>query len=374
MRLRLPRRPVIVLATAALLSAALSAQPARIVSDRDPSVLARLTEDARVGLGVPGLGAAVASGESVVWAQGFGHADLEQNVPVRPDTVFRIASISKPITATAVMQLVERGLVSIEDPIQRYVPAFPRKPQGEIRLKHLLSHTSGIRHYRGSEFGLNDYYPTLERAIAVFKDDALEFAPGDRYLYSTYGYNLLAGVVEAVSGRPFDDYLRANIFAPAGMHATLLERPQEIVRHRARQYVRGNSPFTWLNAPYVDLSVKWAGGGIISTTSDLLRFDLALNSGRLLRLDTQERMYTSARLNSGAITGYGLGWMVSQEGGRLKVAHSGGAMGGTTYLLREPKARVASVVLVNLDNVPRLRELADQLMTLAPRPAASPTR
>lgn len=374
MRLWLPRRPAIVLATAVLLSAAVSAQPAKSASDRDPAVLARLTDDARVALGVPGLSVAVASGDMVVWAQGFGSADLEQNVPVQAETVFRIASISKPITATAVMQLVERGLVSIEDPIQRYVPGFPRKPQGEIRLRHLLTHTSGIRHYRGDEFGLNDYYPTLERAMAVFKDDPLEFAPGDRYLYSTYGYNLLAGVVEAVSGRSFDDYLRANIFAPAGMTSTFLERPQELVRHRARQYVRGPSPFTWLNAPYVDLSVKWAGGGIISTASDLLKFDLALNAGRLLRPDTQDRMYTSARLNSGAITGYGLGWMVSQDGGRLTVAHSGGAMGGATYLLRDPKAHQASVVLANLDNVPRLRELADQLIALAPRTPAGATR
>jgi serine beta-lactamase-like protein LACTB, mitochondrial len=374
MRLWLPRRPAIVLATAVLLSAALSAQPAKSVSDRDPSVLARLSDDARVGLGVPGLSAAVAAGETVVWAQGFGHADLEQGVPVRAETVFRIASISKPITATAIMQLVERGLVSIDDPIQRYVPTFPRKPQGEIRLRHLLTHTSGIRHYRGDEFNLNDYYPTLERAMAVFKDDPLEFAPGERYLYSTYGYNLLAGVVEAAAGTSFDDYLRAHIFTPAGMTSTFLERPQEIVRYRARHYVRGPSPFTWLNAPYVDLSVKWAGGGIISTASDLLRFDLALNAGRLLRQDTQDRMYVPARLNSGALTGYGLGWMVSHEGGRLKVAHSGGATGGTTHLLRDPKARVASVVLANLDNVPRLRELADQLMALAPRPSAGGTR
>ena len=374
MRLWLPRRPAIVLVTAVLLSAALSAQSARVVSDRDPFVLARLTDDARFGLGVPGLSAAVSVGDAVVWAQGFGHADLEQNVPVRPDTVFRIASISKPITATAVMQLVERGLVSLDDPIQKYVPSFPRKPQGEIRLRHLLTHTSGIRHYRGDEFSSHDFYPTLERAVAVFRDDPLEFAPGEKYLYSTYGYNLLAGVVEAVSGHSFDDYLRVNIFAPAGMTSTVLERPQEIVRYRSRQYLRGASPMTWLNAPYVDLSVKWAGGGILSNASDLLRFDMALNSGRLLRQDTQDRMYTSGRLNSGAMTGYGLGWMVSQDGGRLRVAHSGGAMGGTTYLLREPKARTACVLLANLDDVPRLAELADQLMTLAPRPASLTTR
>lgn len=374
MRLRLPRRSASVLAVAVLLSAGVSAQPAKSVSDRDPSVLARLTDDARAGLGVPGLSAAVGSGDALVWAQGFGQADLEQGVPVRADTVFRIASISKPITATAVMQLVERGLVSLEDPIQRFVPSFPRKPQGEIRIRHLLTHTSGIRHYKGDEFGLNDFYPTLDKAFAVFRDDPLEFAPGEKYLYSTYGYNLLAGVVEAVSGRSFEDYLKVNVFAPAAMTTTYLEHPQEIVRYRSRQYVRGPSPLMWLNAPYADLSVKWAGGGIISTASDLLRFDMALNAGTLLRAETQERMYTSARLNSGAATGYGLGWMIIHDGARLKVAHSGGAMGGTTYLLREPKARVASVVLANLDNVPRLSELAEQLLTLAPKSPAVPTR
>jgi serine beta-lactamase-like protein LACTB len=264
--------------------------------------------------------------------------------------------------------------VSLDDPIQRFVPSFPRKPQGEVLVRHLLTHTSGIRHYRGSEFGLAEYFPSLQRAIAVFRDDPLEFAPGERYLYSTYGFNLLAGVVEAASGRPFGDYLRVNIFAPAGMTATFLERPHEIVQYRARHYLRGPSPMTWLNAPYVDLSVKWAGGGIISSATDLLRFDLALNGGRLLRPDTQDRMYTSGRLTSGAFTGYGLGWMVSLQGGRLVVAHSGGAMGGTTYLIREPKARAACVLLANLDNVPRLRELADQLMTLAPRPVPYSTR
>ena len=124
MRLRLPRRPVIVLATALLLSAALSAQPAKPATDRDSAVLARLTDDARVGHGVPGLSAAVSVGEAVAWAQGF----------------------------TAVMQLVERGLASLEDPIQRYVPAFPRQPQGEVRV-----------HYRGNEFGLRDYFPTLDQ-------------------------------------------------------------------------------------------------------------------------------------------------------------------------------------------------------------------
>lgn len=359
------------------LSAVVSAQPAataRAVSDREPAVLSRLADDWRVGVNVPGLSAAVVQGDQVVWAQGFGIADIEQNVMVRPESVFRIASISKPITAVAVMQLVERGLVSLEDPIQKYVPSYPRKPQGEIRIRHLLTHTSGIRHYRGNEFSLAESFPSLDRAIAIFRNDPLESAPGERYLYSTYGYNLLQGVIEQVTSRSFDEYLRSAIFGPAGMTTTYLERPQEIVRHRVRQYVRGTTPFSWLNAPYVDLSAKWAGGGLIATAGDIARFDIALNQGKLLRADTLERMYTSARLTNGNQTGYGLGWMVNQQGPRLFVAHSGGAMGGTTYLLREPKARTAAVIFANLDNVPRLRELAEQLMTLAPRSLPVSTR
>lgn len=377
MHLRL-LRPLVSLSLAGFaLSADVSAQPGvatRVVSDREPAVLARLADDWRVSVNVPGLVAAVAVGDQVVWTQGFGAADVEQQVPARPESVLRIASISKPITAVAVMQLVERGLVSIEDPIQKYVPSFPRKPQGEIRLRHLLTHTSGIRHYRGSEFSLAESFPTFDRAIAIFRNDPLEFAPGERYLYSTYGYNLLQGVIESVTGRSFDEYLRVYVFAPAGMASTYLERPQEIVRYRARQYVRGPSPLSWMNAPYVDLSVKWAGGGLIATAADIARFDIALNQGRLLRPDTLERMYTPGRLNNGVLLGYGLGWMVSQQGSSQIVAHSGGAMGGTTYFLREPKARVASVVLANLDNVPRLRDLAEQLLALAPRPLPVSTR
>lgn len=356
------------------LSIGVSAQSARPTSDQEPWVLARLAEDARVGMGVPGLSIAVVSGDTVTWAQGFGFADVEQNVPVRPETVFRLASISKPVTATAVMQLVERGLVNLDDPIQRYVPTFPRKALGEVRVRHLLTHTSGVRHYRGSEFGLGTPFSTLDRALSVFRDDPLVFAPGERFLYSTYGYNLLAGVIESVTGRSFEEYLRVNIFAPAGMTSTFLEHPQELVRSRARQYVRGLNPLSWLNAPYVDLSVKWAGGGLIATATDVARFDIALNQGKLLKPETVERMYLSGRLNNGNATGYGLGWMVSQEQGRLLVAHSGGAMGGTTYLLREPRARVAAVVLANLDNVDGLRELASQMMTLAPRSAPASTR
>lgn len=339
------------------------------------AALASAVDRARDRTGAPGLSAAVVRDGRVVWAGASGLADLEQDVPARPETVYRIASISKPIAATAVMQLVERGVVSLDDPIQRYVPAFPRKPQGEVRLHHLLSHTSGIRHYRGREMESRERYGDVASAVRIFGNDPLQSAPGTTYLYSTYGYNLLAGVVERASGLPYEQYLRERIFQPAGMTATALEHPDALVRFRARQYSRTGRDGPLRNAPYVDLSNKWAGGGVISTVLDLAGFDMALNDGRLLTPGTLARMYSPTRLTSGQLTGYGLGWMVVHDSrGRTWVAHSGGATGGTTYLLRRPDARVAVALLSNVDNAEGLRDIALQLADLATgdQPAAQP--
>jgi serine beta-lactamase-like protein LACTB len=308
--------------------------------------------------GTPGLSVAIAKNDKVAWNEGFGKADVENDLAVRPDSVFRIASISKTMTATAIMQLVERGKVSLDDPIRRYVPAFPDKTEGTVTLRHLLTHTSGVRHYNDGEFDNKASYDTLDAAFTVFARDPLRFAPGAKYLYSTYGYNLLAGVVEAVSGVTFEQYLTEHVWKPAGMGDTRLEHPQEIVRHRVRQYVRTSSNKELLNAPYADLSVKWAGGGIISTAPDLARFHLALERGALLKADTLAQMYVAATLNDGTKTEYGLGWQVVMADGRRWIAHSGGATGGTTYLLRSPETDLAVVLLSNVQNARGLRELA----------------
>ncbi|MGE0041964.1 MAG: serine hydrolase domain-containing protein [Vicinamibacterales bacterium] len=321
-----------------------------------------LARAALASTGAPGLSVAI-GGEGVVqWAEGFGLADVEQQVPVTPDTVFRIASISKPITATAVMQLVERGRVSLDDPIRKWVPAFPAKGEQTITIRHLLTHTSGIRHYKDGEFNQVSAFGSVDEAIAIFKDDPLLFAPGTRYSYSTYGYNLLAGVVERASGLTFEAYVRDRVWAPAGMTRTALEHPQDIVMRRARQYVRGPAPAGVRNAPYTDLSIKWAGGGVISTASDLVRFELALESGALVKPGTLEQMRTAATLADGSRTGYGLGWMVQTGAdGRRSFAHSGGATGGTTYLLRDGATGLTVAVLANVEDAPGLGDLARAL-------------
>ncbi len=337
-----------------------------------PDNIARRIEEARHRAGAPGMSVAAVVGDRLAWAAGFGLADVEEQVPVTPDTVFRIASISKTFAATAVMQLVEKGLVSIDDPIQKYVPQFPQKGSSTITLRHILTHTSGIRHYRPGEMANPVAYGSIAGAIRIFKDDPLLFTPGTKYSYSTYAFNLLAGVVETTSGVTYEAYLREHIWGPAGMSATRLEHPSEIVPHRARQYERAGTNGDVRNAPYADLSVKWAGGGIISTAVDLAKYHIALDAGKLLRPETLAAMYTPATLADGTRIDYGLGWMVFTDAeGRRWVAHSGGATGGTTYLLRSPERKLAVVILCNVENAPDLKGLA---LWIADQLTAAPTQ
>lgn len=336
--------------------------------------VASLVETARQAMGAPAVSAAVVEDDRLVWSAGFGLADVEHETPATARTVYRIASISKPFAATSVMQLVERGKVRIDDPIQHYVPAFPVKGETTITLRHLMTHTSGIRHYKPGEMENLVTFHSIEDAIAIFKDDPLLFTPGAKYSYSSYAYNLLAGVVERASGIAYEAYLHEHIFEPAGMRDTRLEHPEEIVKARARQYVKAGANGAVRNAPYADLSIKWAGGGIISTAEDLARFAIALDQGKLLAPATMEAMYTDATLTSGATNNYGLGWMLQTDAqGRRWVAHSGGATGGTTYLLRCPSAKLAVVVLVNLESAPKLKELAEQVASTVMRASPFPT-
>jgi serine beta-lactamase-like protein LACTB, mitochondrial len=310
--------------------------------------------------GAPGMSVAVVLDDRIAWASGFGMADLENEVPARANTVYRIASISKPIAATAVMQLVERGRVNIDDPIQKYVPAFPLKGEQTVTVRHLMTHTSGIRHYRDGEMESRDTYQTVTDALRIFKDDPLLFTPGTKYSYSTYAYNLLAGVVEQASGLSFEEYLKAHVWRPAGMNETYFDHVDAIIPRRAEQYLRAGS--RWRNAPYADLSNKWAGGGILSTAEDLARFHIALDAGKLLKPATLDAMYTPYRLADGKESDYGLGWNISKdESGRTWVAHSGGATGGTTYLLRSRDRKVAVAILCNVQNATGLRALALKL-------------
>jgi CubicO group peptidase (beta-lactamase class C family) len=353
----------------------LAAAPAARAADPFPEVRQR-AEAAREAIGAPALSIAVVLEDRLAWSDGLGLADVENEVPARAHTVYRIASISKPIGATAVMQLVERGKVSLDDEIQKYVPAFPRKGEHRITLRHILTHTSGIRHYLSDEEVLSTTrYPSVVDALRIFKDDPLLFSPGQRYSYSSYAYNLLGGVIEAASGLALEAYLSENVFRPAGMTSTYLERQGDIVKHRARQYVLEGR--TVRNAPLADLSIKWVGGGIVSTVEDLARFHIALDQGKLLCRETLALMYEPGALADGTPLQYGLGWDVRRDDqGRRFIAHSGGATGGSSFLLRHPESGTAVALLCSVGNagaaLARLaREIATEVL-LVRAPAGAP--
>ncbi len=298
--------------------------------------------------GVPGLSAAIGVSGQLIWAAGFGYADVEHRVPMLPQTKLRVASVSKSLTSAALGLLVEQGKLDLDAPVQRYVPSFPEK-RWPITTRQLAGHLAGIRHYRDQEFYSRKHYNSVLEALEVFKDDTLLFQPGTRYAYSSYGWNLISAVIEGASGEPFLSFMRRQVFIPLGMYDTVAEHVDSLILHRARFYVYQDSSL--MNAPYVDNSVKWAGGGFLSTAPDLVRFGNGLLTGRLLKSETLQLLFTSQHTTAGKATGYGMGWRVGEQWGRPAVWHTGGAVGGSAVLLLLPKEQVVVALIANLQGV-----------------------
>jgi CubicO group peptidase (beta-lactamase class C family) len=300
-------------------------------------------------LGIPGLSVAIVSQGALRFANGYGLADVENDVPAKAATVYRLASVSKPITAVAVLQLAEKGALDLDVPIQRYVPTFPEKPW-PVTARQLLGHLGGVRHYRDDEPANTRPYGGVLDGLAFFKDDPLAAEPGTRFVYSTYGYNLLGAAVEGASGQPFFTYLHDHVLGPAGMTSTRPDEVGPIIMNRAPGYRRAASG-ELRNSALADVSYKVPGGGLCATAPDVARFGLALESGVLLAKETLDRMLTSQRTRSGRVTGYGLGVDISSPGKRREAWHSGGQEQVSTALFLLPEAGVSVAVLSNLEGV-----------------------
>lgn len=314
------------------------------VSAQDPyQRIAEIAEEVRQELSAPGMSLALALGDSLVWSAGLGLSDVENAVPAKGNTVYRIASLSKTFGTTAVLQLVDQGLVELDDPISDYVPSFPHR----VSLRQIMTHTSGIRHYRQGEGAEMERFESLEDAIRIFKDDPLQFEPGTDTLYSSYAFNLLAGVVESATGLELEEYMRRSIFEPAGLSATGLEYAERIVPNRSRGYVGRGTGLR--NVGYVDLSIKWIGGGMISSAEDLIRYHSALSRNELVSADGWALMNSRQALEDGSPTEYTLGWELSEnEAGQEYVGKYGAGAGVSCYLIRVPEEGFALAVLVNV--------------------------
>jgi CubicO group peptidase (beta-lactamase class C family) len=318
-----------------------------ILSGRHERVRAAI-EKYMAAKNVTGASVAIAQDGKLHFAQGFGYADLENDAPYQAETVNRLASVSKTITAVAVMQLVEAGKIDLDADIRTYVPEFPDKGE-KITARHILTHTSGIRHYKPDE--TENYTPlaSVAESLKRFIADPLLHKPGEKFTYSTYAFSLLARAVETTSGLTFKEYLDQRIFQPAGMKASGLEDLRAIVKHRTRGY-RRQTDGSMGNSDFSDVSYKWAGGGMVSTSPDLCRFGTALLTGKLMKPATLAQMWTGQKLNDGTALAQSLGWAIESYNGKPVAMHGGAQPMSRTFLVMVPSDNLVMAILTNYES------------------------
>lgn len=278
-----------------------------------------------------------------VVSRGYGMANYELNVPNTPKTVFRIASLTKQFTALAVMQLQERRKLNVNDAICKYLENCPAAWQ-PITIRQLLTHTSGIQNFSS----LDDWDEKLSiqpftqiEFVKVFRDLPLQFEPGEKYKYSNSGYYLLGLIIEKASGKSYGDFLSENIFAPLGMKNTKLNNPRLLTPNLATGYYWSLNSF--VNAPYHNSTSSYASGGLVSTTEDLLLWDKALYTEKLVSRKSLNEIFTAHKNN------YAYGWIIEKKFNRNSMGHSGSFNGFSSFILRFTDEKLTVIVLSNSD-------------------------
>ena len=297
---------------------------------------------------VPGAAIAVIRNGKIVKAEGYGLANVELNVPATKETVFEIGSITKQITAAAIMLLVEEGKINLDEKIGKYLPNTPES-WNKVTVRHLLTHTSGVKSYTGIASGF-ELTKRLKRddfikAIGAYP---LEFEPGERYNYSNSGYNLLGFIIESVSGKSYWDFLRERIFKPLGMNSTGDRDPRFIIKNRA-------SGYEWENNQLVgrdyDLTDVFSAGAIVSTVLDLAKWDAALRGNSFLKEESKKAIWTQFVLNNGKPYPYGFGWNVIEFRGHNLLSHGGQTAGFAANISRYVDDDLTVIVLTNLGDI-----------------------
>lgn len=294
----------------------------------------------------PGAAVLIARRGEVLFRKAYGMANLELNVKMEPGMVFRLASITKQFTAMAILMLMEEGKLGLQDRLTRFLPDYP-DPAQAITIEHLLTHTSGVRNYTSMPewFALWRKDLTLNELIDLFKNQSVDFAPGQQFSYNDSGYVLLGAVIEQLSGLTFAEFMEQRIFRPAGMLDSWDDVTLRVLHGRVPGYSRTGEGFA--NAAYLSMSHAHAAGGAVSSVDDMARWDAALADNQLVRAETLDLAYQSYVLPNGEPTGYGYGWSIHHHAGVKFVGHSGGINGFSTGSVRVPSEGVYVVILSN---------------------------
>ncbi|WP_394975270.1 serine hydrolase domain-containing protein [uncultured Croceitalea sp.] len=298
---------------------------------------------------VPGLSITINKNGETIFQNGFGYADIENKISVEPrNTIFRIASISKCITALAFGKMIEEGLLQFDDSFYKHVPYYPKKAY-DFTLRQLASHTAGIRAYRGKEFGLNEPY-SIADSLEVFKNDSLVFEPGKGYLYNSFDFVLLSLAMQEANGVPFETYVKEKILIPLGMTNTFAPPLTKSVSsielaNQAKFYTKTVLGFE--KAIEVNNFYKLSGGGYLSTSDDVAKLGKAILEQKILDKGMFKELCSPQYIN-GKSTYYGLGFQVSKDKhDRSFIGHVGSSVGAYSNLFIYPKEELVISILIN---------------------------
>ncbi|SEK36312.1 CubicO group peptidase, beta-lactamase class C family [Aquimarina amphilecti] len=294
----------------------------------------------------PGISILVAKEGKSIYRKAFGKANLELDVSLKPENVFEIGSITKQFTAVAILMLEEQGKLTIDDEITKYIPDYPTNDK-KITIHHLLNHTSGIKSYTGMasfmESARTDMTPT--ELIDVFKNEPMDFDPGEEFRYNNSGYILLGHIIEVITKDTYENYIEKNIFEKIGMNSSYYGSMSELIKNRASGYKQDGDKF--LNADYLSLTLPYAAGSLMSTVDDLLKWQNAISANTFIKRTSLEKAINGSKLNNGEEINYGYGWGKTNIQGAKGYAHSGGIFGYTTNGIFLEKENVYVIGLTN---------------------------
>lgn len=309
---------------------------------------------------IPGLQLAVMKDDSLVYSNAFGHSDKSNKVKTNTTTQFRIASVSKTLTSAGLMKLVSQGKVDLDKSVRHYVPSFPQKKH-PISVRQLLSHLGGIRDYFGKsweeEIFIQEHYNNSTEAISIFSEDALVAKPGTQFVYSSFGYTLLGAVIESASKQSYLEYMNKEIWKPLNMDFTYGDISDSTMAHKSKFYF-----FAGVEATPYDLSYSYPGGGLVSTSEDLVNFGSALLEDKLLGDSVREQVFETQHTSDSLPTGYGLGWYIGEDLNGNKIwYHAGELPSSGSMLLIYPDHKLVIAVLANSPIISEADGFSDEM-------------
>lgn len=295
----------------------------------------------------PGAVALVVKDDKVVYRKAFGMANLELGVEMKPDNIFRIGSITKQFTASAILKLRDEGKLSLDDDITKYVEDYPTHGH-EITLKHLLTHTSGIKSYTGmkewdGEVRKKDFTP--EELIEFFKNQPMDFKPGEEWRYNNSAYFILGYIIEVVSDMSYGEYIDSAFFKPLEMNSSYYGSTSRIIKNRAYGYNKNDDGY--INADFLSMTQPYAAGSLLSTVDDLYKWYSAVMDDKVISKESREEAHSTYNLNNGEKTGYGYGWGIGNIQGSLNISHGGGINGFLTSSMYLPEEKLFVAIFSN---------------------------